>query len=64
MLAFGPNAPVADVPVPPGKWRVALDSAEPAWLGPGGAAAGAVTSTGVVELRLADARVIVLLLET
>ena len=64
VLAFGSSAPVTEVVVPPGLWRVALDSAEPAWLGPGEAAAGAMTSPGVLALRLADARVLMLLRET
>jgi maltooligosyltrehalose trehalohydrolase len=47
LLHFGP---AASCPIPAGRWRKLLDSAEPRWLGAGGTLPEGVTSAGEVVL--------------
>ena len=49
---FGDAETTVRVPLAPGRWAVALDSADGAWGGPGGAGAAAVESDGAAALSV------------
>lgn len=63
VLAFGDQPGVADLPAPPGRWHVALDSADVAWLGRGSPVPRDVTSDGTLSLPLTSALALVLVKE-
>ncbi|HZK48848.1 MAG TPA: hypothetical protein VFD74_04535, partial [Thermoleophilia bacterium] len=41
-----------ELPLPPGRWRTAFDSADDLWAGPGSALAPVLESDGTVRLSL------------
>ncbi len=52
VLALGPDPVALELPLPPGRWHVRLDSARARWSGPGPAMPAEVASDGRVEVRL------------
>ena len=50
---FSAVAATVEAPLPAGRWRLLLDSADTQWAGPGGAAPPEIDSVGMVRLTLA-----------
>jgi len=50
---FSPSPAGVQVPLPPGRWKLLLDSADARWAGPGRAAPAEIESGGTVRLALA-----------
>jgi maltooligosyltrehalose trehalohydrolase len=52
LFAFGDDEVDAALPIPPGRWRVALDADDPRWAGRGSTVPAEISSAGEVTLTL------------